>query len=145
MRIISFTGRGHKNILALHDTTIEFTREKRLTKRGDCIILVDSTMAAKDIPEDFKRLMRDDHATLIFEIRVDHLFDTIIAHGSKNLTLEDPVSMVIRKSGYISPRTVAIYANKSARDLDRKLIGELQKEKRASVTIKLITAIQDHI
>jgi len=102
-------------------------------------------MAAKDIPGDFKRLMRDDHATLIFEIRVDHLFDTIIAHGSKNLTLEDPVSMVIRKSGYISPRTVAIYANKSARDLDRKLIGELQKEKRASVTIKLITAIQDHI
>ena len=33
---------GHKNMLAIHKNTLEFTKDKELTKRGDCIVGVNS-------------------------------------------------------------------------------------------------------
>nr|WP_305836316.1 DUF371 domain-containing protein [Candidatus Nanopusillus massiliensis] len=62
-------------------------------------------------------------------IKVDDLIDDIIAYGSKNLLLTNYRSIVIRKSNYIDDRTLAINSNKSAIDIDRKLIEELRKEK----------------
>ena len=34
----SFTAYGHKNILATHKTTIEFTKDKELSLKGNCIV-----------------------------------------------------------------------------------------------------------
>jgi hypothetical protein len=34
---------GHENILATHKTTLEFTKDKRLSKKGDCIVAVAGT------------------------------------------------------------------------------------------------------
>ena len=42
-RLVHFavsTGRGHPNVVLHHVNTLEFTREERLTPRGDCIACV---------------------------------------------------------------------------------------------------------
>ena len=57
---------------------------------------------------------------------VEDEVDTKFAYGSPELTLISNVSMVIRKSDYISDRTLAIRANKSAKDNSRDLIHKLR-------------------
>ena len=44
---------GHENIQALHPTTLMLTKEKNLSKNGDCIIAVRADKAAPDLNEKF--------------------------------------------------------------------------------------------
>ncbi len=128
--------RGHKNVRATHRSTLEITTEDFLTPRGDCIICVSADKALKDLSEEFKEALRKG-AKLRVVIRAGDVEDEVIAHGSPELRLESSVSMVIRKSDYIDGRTLAIRANKSARDLKRELV-ELLKNPKTKVTVELI-------
>jgi hypothetical protein len=120
--------RGNKLIKATHKSTLEITKDNFLTERGDCIIGINANYSAKDLPEDLKdHLLNEGKIKIV--IKVDDLIDDIIAYGSKNLLLTNDRSIVIRKSNYIDDRTLAINSNKSAIDIDRKLIEELRKEK----------------
>ena len=120
--------KGNKLIKATHKSTLEVTKENFLTERGDCIIGINSTHSVKDLPLDLKEYLLNEGKIKI-EIKVDDLIDSLIAYGSKNLKLTNEKSIVIRKSNYIDDRTLAIYSNKSAIDIDRKIIEELRKEK----------------
>ena len=40
---------GHENIMCTHRTTIEITRDKNMSKRGDCIIGVNASKACIDL------------------------------------------------------------------------------------------------
>lgn len=133
-----FYGRGHKNIVATHRTTLEFTKETWLTTRGNCILLVDCSLAAADIPEKVKAAIRSAYTQIKFTIRVGELIDEVVGFGDPNLSLTDSRSMVIRKSTYTSPRTVAIRANKSAIDIDRELVKRLSKGEAAKVELLII-------
>jgi hypothetical protein len=120
--------RGNKLIKATHKSTLEITKDNFLTKRGDCIIGINANYSVKDLPEDLKdHLLNEGKIKIV--IKVDDLIDDIIAYGSKNLLLTNDRSIVIRKSNYIDDRTLAINSNKSAIDIDRKIIEELRKEK----------------
>ena len=120
--------KGHKLIKATHKSTLEITKENFLTEKGDCIIGINSTHSVKDLPQDLKEHLLNEGKIKI-EIKVDDLIDIIIAYGSKNLKLSNEKSIVIRKSDYIDDRTLAIYSNKSAKDIDRRIIEKLKEEK----------------
>ena len=47
--MISFFCFGHKNILAKHRNTLEFTKDKDLTLNGDCIVGVNANFDLKEI------------------------------------------------------------------------------------------------
>ncbi len=128
--------RGHENVKATHKSTLEFTKENYLTPRGDCIICVSADKALKDLSDKFKEALKRG-AKLRIVIRAGDVEDEVIAYGSPNLELESPVSMVIRKSDYIDGRTLAIRANKSAKDLKRELV-ELLQNPETEVTVELI-------
>jgi len=120
--------KGNKLIKATHKSTLEITKDNFLTERGDCIIGINANYSVKDLPEDLKdHLLNEGKIKVV--IKVDDLIDDVIAYGSKNLLLKNDRSIVIRKSNYIDDRTLAINSNKSAIDIDRKLIEELRKEK----------------
>ena len=53
---VVFFAKGHKNVLSTHKTTFEVTKETELSKRGNCIIAVESTMGAIDLPDSSKKL-----------------------------------------------------------------------------------------
>ena len=38
--IYKFNAYGHPNILATHKTTLEFTKDKEVSLKGDCIVAV---------------------------------------------------------------------------------------------------------
>ncbi|MEM2710419.1 MAG: DUF371 domain-containing protein, partial [Candidatus Bathyarchaeia archaeon] len=62
---------GHKNIQALHKSTFEITKEKWISKRGDCIIAVSADKGFNELSEKFKTLMRNKNALLVITIEVD--------------------------------------------------------------------------
>ncbi len=128
--------RGHENVKATHKSTLEFTKEDYLTPRGDCILCIGADKGINDLSGDFKAALKAGKRVLI-RIRVGSLSDEVIAEGSPGLILNHETSMVIRKSTYIDARTLAIKANKAARDIDRKLV-ELLKSPEAEAVVELI-------
>ncbi len=117
---------GHENILATHKTTLEFTKDKHLTKKGDCIIAVAANKALADLSDEFKRNLRKTQAHLILLVEADGISEQVKAQGSPKLILTHPTDVVIRKSGYICNRTLAIHADKAAQDLSRDLAKKLK-------------------
>ena len=128
---------GHENIQAIHPSTLMFTKEKHLSKTGDCVVGVASDKAVADLNQKFKDALRKPNAKLTIIIEAGGLTEQINASGSPKLILTHPTDIVIRKSDYICNRTLAIRADKSANDLPRELAEKL-KDPRQKITITLV-------
>ncbi|MCW4008855.1 MAG: DUF371 domain-containing protein [Candidatus Bathyarchaeota archaeon] len=128
---------GHQNIHATHKTTLEFTRDKHLTKRGDCIVAVAADKALADLGSGFKETLRRPNAKLTILIEVDGVTEQVTASGSPRLILTHASDMVVRKSDFVCSRTLAVQADKAACDLSRALIEKL-KNPQQKVHITLI-------
>lgn len=129
---------GHENIQSTHKTTIEFTKDKNLSKRGNCIVAVSSDKSLNELCEEFKKRLRKNDSQIVIIIEVEGMIDRIIARGSTKLLLTNFKDIVIRKSDYICDRTLAIKANKAAYDLDKKLVNKLRDPKnRAKITLQI--------
>ena len=128
--------RGHENILSTNRTTLEITKEKHLSKKGDCIIAVAADKAIADLSSNFKESLCRENGRLIILIEADGTSETINAIGDPFLILTHPTDIVIRKSRYISDRTLAIQADKAACDLPRRLVEKLQNpEQKVKITL----------
>jgi len=129
-------GYGHKNIQAMHKTTLEFTKDSHLSKKGDCIIAVAADRALVDLTSEFKENVRKPRAKLTITIEADGISEQINAEGSPHLILTHPTDIVIRKSGYLCSRTLAVHADKAACDLSRDLVEKLNNpEQKVKVTL----------
>ncbi|NJE09505.1 DUF371 domain-containing protein [Thermococcus sp. MAR1] len=128
--------RGHENVRATHRSTLEFTKEDYLTPRGDCILCIEADKGLKDLSDEFKAALKAGRKLLI-RIKVGDLVDEVLAEGSPDLILDHEYSMVVRKSEYIDARTLAIRANKAAKDIDRKIV-ELLKKPKTEAEVELI-------
>ena len=117
--------KGHPNIKSTHKTTLEITKENHLTPRGDCILGISANKSMKDFSEEFKEKIRNSNKITV-EIIVDDLKEIITGKGHKDLILNHPTDIVIRRSKYICPRTLFINADKGAKDINRKLVNKLK-------------------
>lgn len=133
-------GSGHGNIRATHKTTLEFTKEKSLTKKGDCIIAVNVDKGFSNLNQSFIDLCKSNDCKIVVILECEGITDEIIGSGHPDLTFQHPSDMVIRKSPFICPRTLMIRANKAARNLNKQLISKLQ-DAHAKVKITLIAEL----
>ena len=123
------SGYGHENIRATHRTTLEFTKEKHLSKKGDCIIAVAADKALADLSCEFKANLRKPNAKLTILIEAGGIAEQVHACGSQQLFLSHPTDAVIRKSDYVCGRTLAVRADKAANNLSRELVEKLKNPK----------------
>jgi len=119
-------GYGHANVQATHKVTLEFTKDTRLSKKGDCIIAVATDKALADLSSEFKAGLRKPNARLTMLIEADGIREQIHAYGAQQLSLIHPTDAVIRKSSYVCSRTLAVCADKAAIDLSRPLVDRLK-------------------
>jgi len=133
-------GSGHENMMATHKTTLEFTKDTHLSKKGDCIVAVAADKALADLSAELKENLRKPHAKLTILIEADGVSDQVNAHGSPQLILTHPTDMVIRKSDYICNQTLAVRADKAAQDLSKALVEKL-KTPQQKVKITLIACV----
>jgi 16S rRNA (cytidine1402-2'-O)-methyltransferase len=112
---VSFRCRGHAGISGTHDKTVEFTRDRDVTRRATCVLGVESD--------------HDDAEVLALRGAVEV---TIAAAGMTD-SFEAEVapffigddSLVFRRGPALRGRTFAGTATKSAADVDRALVQTL--------------------
>ena len=132
-------GYGHENIRATHKTTLEFTKDKHLTKKGNCIIAVAADKGLADLSREFKENLQKPNAKLTILIETNGITEQVQAHGSQQLILSHPTDAIIRKSDYVCGRTLAVRADKAANDLSRELVEKLknpQQQVKITLTVR---------
>ncbi|MEM1557068.1 MAG: DUF371 domain-containing protein [Thermoproteota archaeon] len=129
-------GRGHRNIGATHPTTLAITRDIEVGKTGDCFLLVSADKSPRTLSDDFKNAARK-HVKMSVKIIVGNLMDEFYCYGNPALTFKDDRTMVFRKSSYICDKTVGIRSNKSALDIDRRIVEKLREGSEAIVELRI--------
>ena len=124
---IQFT--GHENIRSNHQKTIEITKEPHLTPQGDCIIGVNATSSCSDLPLELKEKLKNPDSKIRFSIRVGDNEFLLEGKGHPELILSHTEDIVIRKSDFICPRTLAIKCDKASDLLPREMVTLLQDPK----------------
>ncbi len=117
---------GHENIRSLHPKTIEITTEPHLTTNGDCIIGVQASSGCNDLPEKMKMLLQNSKSTVNCTILVKDLTFKVKGQGNDKLTLTNPHDIVIRKSAFTCPRTMATNCDVASDAIPRQMIKTLQ-------------------
>ena len=120
---------GHENIRSFHQKTIEITKDSHLTPQGDCIIGVNASASCADLPSEFKERLRDPNSKVSFLIKVQEHEFLVKGKGHENLTLTHTEDIVIRKSNFVCPRTLAVKCDKASDLLPRKMVSLLQNPK----------------
>jgi len=132
----TIVGYGHKNILATHRATLEFTKDPQLSKNGDCILVVCADKAPVDLSAEFKAKLLQPHSKLTITIEVEDIKEQVQARGGPHLTLTHRTEMVTRKSDFTSDRTLGIHADKAANDLSRAMVNKLKNPyQKAKITL----------
>lgn len=121
-----FHAYGHPAILSTHPSTLEITTSRELTRRGDCIVAVKSSGAVRNLPEDLKRALSSSSGRGKLALRVGPYEFTVEGRGDPRLTFLHDNDLVVRKSGFISDRTLMIHADKSSMDMPRDMVRLLQ-------------------
>jgi hypothetical protein len=128
--------KGHENIQATHETTLEITMEEHLSERGDCIVAVGASKAGVDLNAKFREALRKRNARLTILIEAGGVTERVNAHGSPRLILTHPTDLVVRKSDYVCSRTLAVRSDKAAKHLSRELVEKLKNPKeKAKITL----------
>jgi hypothetical protein len=132
-------GFGHENISSTHRSTLEFTKDSYVSNNGDCILVVSADKAPIDLGSAFKENLQKPGAKLTIIIEVDDLKEQIRAYGHPHLTLTHPTEMVIRKSDYLSDRTLGVRADKAANELSRALVDKLKNpQQKVKITLTVL-------
>lgn len=113
-------------VRALHPTTIELTTEEHLTARGDCIVGVRSEKGCLQLSQNVKERLASGEALVLFRLTVGDMTFRWTARGDLALTLTHPRDMVVRKSKFISDRTLAVGSSAAAKDIPRKMVAALR-------------------
>ena len=129
--------KGHKNVLSMHKSTFEITKDKDLSLAGDCIIGLDIDKSMEDFPKEFKEKLANDETKVIIELKTPNASDKIEGFGHHDLTLSHPTDIVCRKSTFVCSRTLMIKSDKAAIDLNRDLIKDLANGESMEVNIIL--------
>jgi len=117
---------GHPNIRAMHERTIELTKAKEITLRGDCIIGVNASKACIDLSDTFKRRLSEENSFVRMSLIVGERLYNFTGFGSSSLILTDKHDIVVRKSGFVCPRTMAIRCNKASTNIPKNLVQLLK-------------------
>lgn len=133
--LYKFNACGHPNILATHKTTLEFTKDAELTLKGDCIIGINADFELSRLKEFIKKAKNKKLAITIETASKLKIKETIKAELNPGFNSDK--EFVVRKTDFVSERTFAIKADKSAFELNGHLINFLKKkENKISVIIE---------
>jgi hypothetical protein len=113
-------------VRATHRTTIEVTTEEHLTENGDCIVGVRADKGCAGLDPGVRSSIQGGPSKVRIKLMVEGETFSIEATGSPRLPLSDPHEIVIRKSDFVSGRTLALGADAAAKDIPRSMVARLR-------------------
>jgi hypothetical protein len=120
MERITFTAKGHKNILGTQRNTLEFTKDKHLSLKGDCIIGVESDFTLERI----KPMLSWNRAKMVIECTGKK--EEIV--GKINPSFKSEHEIVLRVTDFGSDRTLMTRCDKASVHLRRDFIDCLKDD-----------------
>ncbi len=108
---------------------MEITKDSELTIRGDCIIGVNASCGCYDLPVQLKKRLQDPDRIVTFTITVNDQSFILQGRGHSDLTLTHKDDIVIRKSDFVCPRTLAVLCDKASDSLPQRMVKLLQNPK----------------
>jgi uncharacterized protein len=87
---------------------------------------VKSSGAVRSLPEDLKLVLSSSSGRGRLALRVGPFEFAVEGRGDPRLSFSHETDLVVRKSGFISDRTLMILANKSSMDIPREMVRLLQ-------------------
>ncbi|MDG6910385.1 MAG: DUF371 domain-containing protein [Nitrososphaerota archaeon] len=113
-------------VRSTHPTTIEVTTEEYLTEEGDCIIGVGASKGCAGLDSRVKERLRQPGSEVLVRLVVGGESFELRARGDPRLQLSHLHDLVIRRSDFVSDRTLAVGSDASARSIPRKLVSLLK-------------------
>jgi uncharacterized protein len=123
-----FSAYSHENLRSAHKTTLEFTKDSRLTLQGDCIIGVRCDFDSEQMINLVKK-----ESKLKIIMKCGGLEEVLEAVGCSYFS--DSHEAVIRKSSYVDKRTFAVSSSKAARDISRDFVAKFKSLGKMEVEI----------
>ena len=130
MNSYNFRAKGHANITGTHKNTLEFTKDKEIGRKADCIVGVNSDFDVKELMEFIKGKDK-----IRVKIRLGEIVDEFSCRV--NHEFKDEREMVFRIGEFDSRRTLGLRCSKAAKDLDRGIIDGL-KESEKKIQIEIL-------
>jgi hypothetical protein len=121
--------RGHPLVRSTHPTTIEITTEDHLSENGDCIIGVSAMKGCAQLDSRIKDGLRRSDARVTIRIVAGNMVHIVNARGDPGLELSHPHDIVIRKSSFLSDRTLAVGSDSASKDIPREFVRLLRDPK----------------
>jgi hypothetical protein len=128
--------RGHKNVMALHKSTFEITKETELSPNGDCIIAIGADKGAADLSPAFREALNIPGTILTTVLDCGGVTATVLSKGCSGITLAHETDLVWRHSTFLCPRTIAVCSGHTACQLPRELIEKLRNGEEMTVTLQ---------
>lgn len=117
--------RGHPNITASHYNTLQITRESNISRRADCVIGVQADKSISELSEEIKKAIRGKKLKIVLRLPDYGIGEEVHAIGAPS-DFSHPTDIVVRKSSYVCGRTLAIKADKAAKDISREMVEFLK-------------------
>ncbi len=127
--------KGHPNVQSLHSRTIEITKDRELTLKGDCIIGVNANKSCKDLSSQIKEKIKKNDSLIEIELIVEPFSFVIKGSGNDNLLLTNHDDIVLRKSKFICDRTLSINCNFSSLEIPREIINVLKYSSKTGIML----------
>ncbi len=97
-------------------------------------------MGLNDMPRTITKVLSTPSGRARLTLRVDSLLFTVEGRGARGLSFSHPTDLVVRKSGFVSDRTLMVHADKAAIDIPRELVKLLRDpKKRVTIEISALT------
>lgn len=117
--------RGHPNVRSLHRTTIEVTTARSLTPAGDCIVGVGADCGCAGLPDRLKAALRGGRTRVRITLLAGGQEYVVEGRGDPRLALSHPEDIVVRRSSFACPRTLAVGCDGAASDVPRAMASYL--------------------
>ncbi len=103
---------------------------------------MNSSIGPADLPVDLRRALSRPSSKARVVLRVGQFQFIVDGEGDARLTFSHPTELVIRKSGFVSDRTLMIHADKAANDLPREMVKLLQ-DPTSRLAIQISTVFEE--
>ena len=132
---MKFKARGHPLITATHKNTFELTREESMTENGDCIIGVAADFDFHELKEFIRGV---GSARIIMEVEGHREVSEFLVNDH----FDDDEEIVVRRTDFISGRTLGTRADRVCKDFSRDFVKSLQsRDSTLNITIERLNKI----
>ena len=116
---------GHPNVRSLHRSTIEVTTARGLTPAGDCIVGVGASHGCAGLPGRLRAALRGGRPRVRITLLAGGLEYAVTGRGDPSLALSHQEDIVVRRSAFVCPRTLAVECDGSASGVPREMASYL--------------------